>query len=262
MSGSGGITPLESVVMRDRLWVAGGLISVVALFWAWLVPAAIDMQGDMSGLAAWMMRPTEDVRYVLLLFAMWTVMMAGMMLPSAAPTLLLYGRVVRSDAATGSAVPRVYAFGAGYLIAWSVFSIAATLLQWALREAALLTPMMRTANTALAGSLLIVGGAYQWTPMKRACLTRCRSAASFISQQWRPGIAGAIRMGFRHGLDCLGCCWALMLLLFVGGVMSLPWIAALTAIVLLEKAAPFGPRIAQACGVFLVGAGLLTLFRG
>ena len=262
MSGNSGVTPLESLLMRDRLWIAGGLVAIAALSWAWLVPAALDMQGNMSGLAAWMMAPTDGVRYLLLLFAMWVVMMTGMMLPSAAPTLLLYGRVVRSNAAAGPVLPRVYAFGAGYLLAWSAFSIAATLLQWLLRETALLTTMMRTASTALAGSLLIVGGVYEWTPIKRSCLAHCRSAAAFISQQWRPGIAGALQMGFRHGLYCLGCCWALMLLLFVGGVMSLPWIAALTVIVLLEKAAPLGPRIAQACGVFLIGAGLLTLFRG
>jgi predicted metal-binding membrane protein len=248
-----GATSLESLIQRDRLWIAGGLAGAIALCWAWLVPAAIDMQGDMNGLAAWMMSPSIDARYLFLLFLMWAVMMAGMMLPSAAPTLLLYARVARSGA--GNAIASVYAFAAGYIVVWSGFSLAATLLQWALHDAGLLSPMMQSASRALSGGLLVIAGAYQWSSLKQRCLSSCRGPAAFIAQHWRPGVGGALRMGVRHGLFCLGCCWALMLLLFAGGVMSLACIAAITIFVLLEKLAPLGAYTARAAGTLLVGAG-------
>ena len=246
-------TSLESLIRRDRLWIGGGLVGAIALCWAWLVPAAIDMNGDMSGLAAWMMSPIFDARYLVLLFLMWAVMMAGMMLPSAAPTLLVYGRVARSGGR--NAVASVYAFAAGYVLVWSGFSIAATLLQWALHDAGLLSPMMKSADRVLSGVLLIVAGAYQWSSLKQKCLTSCRGPVMFITQHWRPGISGALRMGLRHGVECLGCCWALMLLLFAGGVMSLACIAAITIFVLLEKLAPLGAHTARFAGAVLFGSG-------
>jgi predicted metal-binding membrane protein len=245
----------EALLARDRLWVALGLGTTVLLCWAWLVPAALDMQGDMRGLAAWMMSAHWDLRYFLLIFGMWAMMMTGMMLPSAAPALLLYGHIVRSDAQVHAPVRRVYAFAAGYLLAWCGFSMLATALQWALAETLLLTPMMRVHSVTLGGALLVIAGIYQWTWLKRACLSQCRSPAAFIATNWRPGVAGALRLGFRHGLYCLGCCAALMLLLFVGGVMNLTWIAAITLGVLLEKFAPFGAQAGRIIGVLLIAAG-------
>ncbi|HZP11538.1 MAG TPA: DUF2182 domain-containing protein [Nevskiaceae bacterium] len=244
-------TPLESLIRRDRLWIGGGLVAAVALCWAWLVPAAIDMNGDMRGLAAWMMSPVIDARYLTLLFLMWAVMMAGMMLPSAAPTLLLYARVARSSG--GSPVANVYAFAAGYIVVWSAFSLVATLAQWALHDYGLLTPMMQSASRALSGALLMVAGVYQWSSLKERCLASCRGPAMFITQHWSEG---PLRMGLRHGLFCLGCCWALMLLLFAGGVMSLACIAAITIFVLLEKLAPLGAQTARAAGALLIGCGV------
>src|SRR5260370_964931 len=156
--------------------------------------------------------------------------MTGMMLPSAAPALLVYGRIVRSDARVTQPLPRIYAFGLGYLIGWSGFSLAATVLQWALAQSELLSPMLRLHSALLAAAVLVLIGAYQLTPLKQVCLAGCRSPAAYITANWRPGAAGALRLGCGYGLYCLGCCWALMLLLFVGGVMSLAWIVAITVI--------------------------------
>ncbi|GAA0709968.1 DUF2182 domain-containing protein [Dokdonella soli] len=237
---------------RDRLWVGLGLVAAVLLCWAWLVPAALDMQGDMRGLAAWMMTTRWDLRYGLLIFGMWTVMMIGMMLPSAIPAILLYAGIARSDTRLPAPVRRTGVFVSGYLLAWCVFSLFATLLQWRLAVAAAMTPMMRLHSAAMGAALLLVAGLYQWTPLKRRCLDRCRSPAAYIAANWRPGWRGALRLGWRHGLYCLGCCWALMLLLFVGGVMNLAWIAALTLAVLLEKLAPFGMRGGRLGGTLLI----------
>lgn len=246
----------ENLIRRDRLWVGFGLGTAVLLCWAWIVPAARDMHGSMRGLAAWMMAARWDLRYFLLVFGMWTVMMVGMMLPSAAPTVLLYARIVCSDTRVLTPLHRVYVFACGYLLAWCGFSLLATVLQWRLAVAAALTPMMRVHSTMLGAVLLLVAGVYQWTPFKYRCLEQCRAPADFIATNWRPGWHGALRLGWRHGLYCLGCCWALMLLLFVGGVMNLAWIAVLTLIVLLEKLAPFGTRVGRSGGALLILAGL------
>jgi predicted metal-binding membrane protein len=285
---SAGPSRLELALLRDRLWVAAGLGLAVALAWAWVVPAARDMYGEMNGLSAWMMVASWDARYFGLVFAMWVVMMVGMMLPSAAPTLVLFGRVARSGPApdagmapmaplaplaplapmapTASTAPispvaRVYAFAAGYLLAWTGFSLAATTLQWGLSEANLLTTMMEPYSATFAGALLIIAGAYQLTPFKRSCLTRCRTPASFLAGRFRPGRRGALRMGWEHGLYCLGCCWGLMLLLFAGGVMNLTCIAAITVFVLLEKLAPFGVQGGRLSGVLLLLGGVWLVVR-
>lgn len=221
---------------------------------------AWDMYGPMTGPAVWMMSQRSDAAHLLLLFAMWVVMMIGMMLPSAAPTLLLYATVVRKSA-PGAQVPlQVYSFAAGYLLIWALFSVVATVLQHFLSEALLLSPMMELQNRTWAGALLAIAGVYQFAPLKRTCLNSCRSPVKFITQHWRAGSAGALRMGLAHGLYCLGCCWALMLLLFVGGVMNLWVIAAITLLVLLEKVAPRGAQGGRLSGALLVLLGLWTAF--
>ncbi|MFP5305035.1 MAG: DUF2182 domain-containing protein [Gammaproteobacteria bacterium] len=253
--------PLERLLRRDRTLVLLGLGGAALLSWLYLVPAALDMYGEMDGLSAWMMAATWDLRYLALMFGMWSVMMVGMMLPSAAPAILLYGRVVQARAA-GPPVARVYAFAGGYLLAWTGFSLVATLVQWGLSRAALVSPMMESRSAALGGTLLIVAGVYQWTAFKQSCLTQCRSPMGFLSRHWRPGVGGALRMGIAHGLYCLGCCWALMGLLFVGGVMNLWCIAGITLFVLLEKLAPYGMQGGRLSGVLLVGAGTWMLIGG
>ena len=254
-----GRSALEAALLRDR-WIIGGALAVaIVLSWAWIVPMAHDMYGAMSGSAAWMMTSDWDLRHQTLLFLMWLVMMAGMMLPSAAPTLLLYAQVLRHSPDAQPVTPQVYAFAAGYLAIWTIFSLLATLLQRLLADALVLSPMMEIKSPVLGGALLIAAGVYQLTPFKRSCLESCRSPAAFIAARWRRGRAGAWRMGLEHGLFCLGCCWLLMLLLFAGGVMNLVWIAAITVFVLLEKLLPAGRYSGRLSGVLLIGSGLCSM---
>lgn len=261
MSADGG-SGLERALRRDRAFVLAGLGGAVALAWAWLVPAAVDMYGAMDGLSAWMMRADWDGRYFALMAGMWSVMMLGMMLPSAAPTLLVFGAVVRRQPQPDRPVARVYAFAAGYLAVWTAFSLAATALQALLARAALVTPMMESASVRFGGVLLLLAGAWQLTPLKQSCLASCRSPMDWLARHWRPGLRGAFALGVGHGAFCLGCCWALMLLLFAGGVMNLAWIAAITLFVLLEKLAPFGVQGGRLSGVLLMASGALFVAFG
>jgi predicted metal-binding membrane protein len=196
-----------------------------------------------------------------LMASMWAVMMVGMMVPSAAPMTLLYAGVARKAAADGSSLAPTAIFVIGYLLMWTFFSMAAAAAQWGLERAALLSPGMVATSPALGASLLIVAGAYQLTPIKRACLRHCRSPAHLLSQRWRDGVGGALRMGIEHGAYCLGCCWALMALLFVGGVMNLIWVAAIALFVLLEKLAPHGAGGGRLAGAGLIVAGIVILAR-
>jgi predicted metal-binding membrane protein len=252
-------TPLEVLLLRDRWLIGGALGLTIALCWAWIVPMGRDMYGSMQGASAWMMTDRWDAAHLALLFAMWVVMMAGMMLPSAAPTLLLYAGVVRKSPEAARAHARVYAFAGGYLLVWTAFSLAATVLQRLLAHLLLLSPMMESQSRAFGGLLLIAAALYQLTPFKRTCLESCRAPAAFIAHHWRPGVGGGFRLGLAHGLSCLGCCWALMLLLFVGGVMNLWWIGALTVFVLLEKLAPLGAQGGRLSGLLIIALGLWHL---
>jgi predicted metal-binding membrane protein len=241
--------------LGDKALVIAGLATVIACAWVYLTRASLDMYGLMQGAAAWMMEATWDAGYLLLIFLMWATMMLAMMLPSALPTILLFHKAISNDPKVSSPPRRIFAFAGGYMLAWFGFSVGATLMQWGLAETALLSPMMVSASPWLGGALLIVAGIYQWTPLKNACLRQCRSPLAFFMEHWQPGMPGALRLGLRHGLYCVGCCWALMLLLFVGGVMSLLWIGAITAFVLLEKLAPYGVQGGRLSGVALVIAG-------
>jgi predicted metal-binding membrane protein len=190
---------------------------------------------------------------------MWAVMMAAMMLPSAAPMILLFGTIARRRQPTGDSPADAGVFGLGYVAVWAAFSLVAVALQFGLDQAALLSPMMSTTSKAVAGAVLIGAGVYQWTPLKQACLRRCRSPLQFLMTEWREGRRGAFVMGLRHGGYCLGCCWVLMLLLFVGGIMNLAWIAGIAAFVLVEKLAPAGHWMGRAAGAALVLWGVATL---
>jgi predicted metal-binding membrane protein len=236
---------------NDRLTLIVLLVLVTLVCWSWIVVMARDMYGPMTGASAWMMTTHWDAPHLLLLWAMWAVMMTGMMLPSAAPMILLAGTT------SGAA----YLLALGYVVVWALFSIGATALQWVLGTVLVLNPMMEVASPVAGAILLIGAGMYQWTPLKQACLTTCQSPLAFLTQRWRSGSWGAFRMGVEHGAHCVGCCWALMLLLFVGGVMNLMVIAALTAFVAFEKLAPVGVVGARLSGVLLIGAGLWMLGR-
>jgi len=227
--------------------------------WLWIVVLARDMYGSMTGASAWMMTPVWDASHLALLWAMWAVMMLAMMLPSASPLLLLYGAMVRRSLPDASVASRqTYALAGGYLAVWVLFSVGATALQRFLATRSFVSAMME-ATPKVGGVLLLVAGAYQLTPIKLACLRTCQSPFGFLMSRWRTGSAGAFRMGWEHGAFCLGCCWALMLLLFAGGVMNLVVIAALTAFVAFEKLTPVGVQGARVSGLLLIAAGLWIL---
>jgi predicted metal-binding membrane protein len=226
------------------------------LAWVYLaLGAGIEMdEMDMGGGQLMMMAPPWTFGYAALIFLMWAIMMMAMMLPSAAPTILLVAALGR-DRIAPVAVP----FACGYLVVWTGFSLGATALQFGLDHAGVLSETMATSNAVIAGTALIVAGAYQWTPLKQACLRHCRSPLGFLLRRWRQGAWGAISNGIRHGFFCLGCCWMLMILLFVGGLMNLLWIAALALLVLIEKTLPWGGRTSRTTGGALIVWGAATL---
>jgi predicted metal-binding membrane protein len=250
-------TPIEILLRRDRGLASGALAVAIVLCWLWLVPMArtMEKEGMMCGVASWAMVDTWEPGHLAMLFAMWAVMMAGMMLPSTAPIVLLYAGVVRKSPGIEHPSAQVYAFAGGYLVVWTLFSAGATVLQRVFTESMLLSPTMASQSPAFAGAMLLLAGVYQMTPWKRACLAWCRAPVDFLTRFWKPGVRGGFRLGVAHGLYCLGCCWALMLLLFVGGVMNLRWIALLTVFVLLEKVTPLGARGARWIGLVPVGIG-------
>jgi predicted metal-binding membrane protein len=234
------------------------LVMIPVLSWVWIVAMARDMYGPMTGASAWMMTLHWDAPHLLLLWAMWTVMMTGMMLPSASPLILLYGAAARRSAQR-TATRQTYALAAGYLLAWAAFSLGATALQRVLASLLLVSPMMEAVNPRVSAILLLAAGVYQWTPLKRACLRQCQSPIGFLMGRWRKGSGGALRMGLEHGTFCVGCCWALMLLLFAGGVMNVLVIVGLTAFVAFEKLASIGRHGARITGGLMVAGGLWML---
>ena len=248
-------TAVEAAVAHPRASLIIVLIVLPLACWLWVVAMARDMYGPMSGASAWMMTVTWDTPRLVLLWAMWAAMMAAMMLPTAAPLLLLYARAMRNRSGLQHPAARIYAMAAGYVAVWAVFSVAATVMQRVLASTSVLTMMMEPSNHRAAGALLIVAGLYQLTPLKDACLSACRSPIALLSTRWREGAAGAFVMGAHHGLYCLGCCWAMMLLLFAGGVMNLAVILALTAWVAFEKLAPMGRQSARVSAVLLLAVG-------
>ncbi|AWI80552.1 hypothetical protein CEW87_14980 [Parazoarcus communis] len=250
---------IEAVLRKDRWLAMLGLGAVVLLSWLYLWHSAAGM--DHAGMAMASMPRATDATALLLTFVMWTVMMAGMMLPSAAPTILMYGTLVRKNGAVGKILPGVWVFAAGYLLMWALFSVAATLLQAGLEYASLLTPEMATASAGLGAVALIAAGVYQLTPFKEACLGKCRNPLQFFMTRWRDGTGGAFRMGLEHGAWCVGCCWALMLLLFVAGVMNLVWVALIAAFVFVEKVFPGARMLTRASSAALILAGLFLLTR-
>ena len=203
---------------------------------------------------------TWSVRDFFFMFLMWSVMMVAMMLPSASPLILLHVRVNRQQEDGGDGFHGTVAFAIGYLLVWTSFSAVATLLQWGLEKLAVLSPMMASTSPLLGAGLLLAAGIYQLTPFKNACLRHCRSPVHSLMQHWRRGTSGAFMMGFHHGVYCIGCCWLLMALLFVFGVMNLVWIAVLSVFVLLEKVVPRGELVARVAGVGFIVAGVSVLF--
>jgi len=246
---------------RDRAIVGGALAAIVALSWAWMLLHAHGMpeMAEMAGMAT-AAAPTHWSAPALAAgLVMWWVMMAGMMLPSATPMILTFATVSRRRRERGDPFVPTAVFAAGYLVAWGGFSVVATLAQAGLQQVALLSPSLATTSPVLGGLLFLAAGAYQFSSLKHACLRHCRTPVDFVLNRWRDGAAGALMMGVEHGLYCLGCCWVVMALLFVGGAMNLLWAAALTVLVLVEKIAPGGGVIARLAGGLMIGFGAFLL---
>jgi predicted metal-binding membrane protein len=257
--GAGGVGGIAAgLLRRERVLLLAALALVSALAWWQLVVDARAMDCTrMEAIAAAGIGPGSAAELARL-FGMWVVMMVAMMLPSAAPAILIYEQVAQKAAREGRALAPGGLFAGGYLVAWTLFSVGATAAQVALEQLALLSPTMVATSPALGAGLLVAAGLYQLTPWKDACLRHCRTPAPSFARRWRPGRGGALRMGIEHGAFCVGCCAVLMALL-VGGVMNLLWIAALSAFVLLEKVAPLRRGGAKFSGAALLASGLAAL---
>jgi predicted metal-binding membrane protein len=241
---------IARVLRHERGLVLAGVVAVAGLAWLDVWRRA---RGVMD-MAMPEMEPWSLVEFGAIL-AMWLVMMVAMMLPSAAPMLLLFAATQRERAARGEPAA-VLAFAGGYLLVWGGFSVAAAALQAFLQQRMLLSSELAMTVRWLPAAALALAGLYQLTPLKHACLVRCRSPLGFLLSRWRDGVGGALTMGLRHGAFCLGCCWALMTLLFVGGVMNLTWIAVLALFVLAEKVLPHGAWLSRVSGVALIAWAL------
>jgi predicted metal-binding membrane protein len=245
--------PVSAATRLDRISLWAGLAAITALAWWYL----IRMPATDVGMAAMgMPMKTSGLADTALTFLMWAVMMVAMMLPTVSPVVLMYAAIARGEGRSPGL--RVWCFVAGYLAAWTMFSVGATLVQELLRRTSMINEAFQS-TPGLSAGLLIGAGLYQLSPIKNACLSSCRSPFSFFMTNWRAGARGAFLMGLTHGGYCIGCCWLLMALLFVAGVMNLLWIAALGALVLLEKVSRFGPRIVTVAGVAMIAFGAWLL---
>ena len=257
------VISVSALPRRDSVLIVGCIAFATVLAWLYLIhldrqmsPAmAQDQMMAAMGMAS--NTPWTAADFVLT-FAMWAVMMVGMMAPSATPMILLFGA---SEASAGKRMQFLGtgAFALGYLGVWTAFSALAALAQWGLHQAAMLSPAMSVLSPRLGAVVLVIAGAYQLSPWKNRCLTHCRSPLSFLMTHWRPGKRGAFCIGAHHGSYCLGCCWALMAILFVVGVMNLLWVAVLTIFVLLEKIGPKGAFVARLGGVALIVFGIVRV---
>lgn len=256
-----------AILRRDRYAAIAALVLLTLLAWAYVLWLSTHMAMppetmpgmDMAAIAP-QIRPWV-LTDLLFSFTMWTVMMAGMMLPSAAPVILLYLLVGRQAEALNKPLAATGWFAGGYLLAWTGFSLFAALLQASLSRAALLTPNMASANDIMGGTILIAAGVWQWTPWKDSCLANCRAPLFFIQRHggFKRRALPSLGLGLRHGLYCIGCCGPLMLLLFVGGVMNIAWIAGLAAVVLMEKVLSDGRNVSRLVGGVLALGGLVLI---
>ncbi|MBI3361778.1 MAG: DUF2182 domain-containing protein [Chloroflexi bacterium] len=248
---------LGAVLKRDRRIVLSGLAGVSALAWIYLVYLSRRMANmDMGTAPAMPQTQAWQSLDLAVTLAMWVVMMVAMMAPSATPAALIFAAINRKRREAQEPHVPTAAFLLGYLVVWIGFGALATLFQWGLHTAASLSPGLVSMASVLGGVLLAAAGLFQWTSLKRACLAHCRSPQGFFVTEWQEGMTGALLMGVRHGLYCVGCCWLLMCLLFLTGVMNLLWTAIIAAFILLEKVAPAGQWVGRTAGLLLIGGGL------
>jgi predicted metal-binding membrane protein len=247
---------VRSLPLRDRVIILSGLGIVTLLAWVYLAGTARFMGGVSSSGSTW------TATHFVAMLAMWVIMMVGMMVPSAIPMVLIHAAISHKGARAGETMAPTGLFVTGYVLIWSLFGVGATVAQWGLDRASLLSPMMMTKSPIAGGILLLAAGLYQLTPVKNVCLRHCQSPVHFIANSWQPGFFGAVRMGLTHGAYCLGCCWILMSLLFFGGVMSIWWIGGITLFVLLEKVVPFGRLGGRILGLLVAGWGVVLVISG
>ena len=258
-------SPVAAGFRRDWILVGSCIALITALAWAYLIhlnrqmTASLDADRTMAAMGMVMNAPWS-ARDLFFTFVMWSVMMIGMMSATATPVLLLLAGAEARRAQSGKSLT-VPAFALGYLAVWVGFSACAAMAQWGLHEAALLSPAMATSSPLVGGAILIAAGAYQLTPLKGGCLTQCQTPLGFLMSHWRDGPGGAFRMGLRHGVFCLGCCWALMIVLFAVGVMNLAWVGVLTVVILVEKLGFTGARVARVGGIMLIALGVIVISR-
>jgi predicted metal-binding membrane protein len=255
----------DRLLRRDRAIVGAALLAITLIAWLYLVHLSATMPGmEMADIPGRAMPRVHgwDIVDIVLLFVMWAVMMVAMMVPAATPMVFTFAMVQRRRQEQDRATVPAAVFLLGYALMWTAYAAVAALAQWRLHEAEVLSAAMTSTSTRLGGVLLLVAGVFQWTPVKQACLAKCRSPFSFVMTEWREGRAGAFVMGVRHGAYCVGCCWALMALLFVAGVMNLLWIAGLGIVVLAERVLPGGAAVSRIVGALLLVIGVVVLARG
>jgi predicted metal-binding membrane protein len=268
------LVPTQTAMLRrDRIVIVITLALLTGLAWSYLLSADMSMGGmDMTGLrmipsGMGLMIPADTpwlAREFALVFVMWTVMMVGMMTPSAAPMIFMYAHVGRQTRAHGRPLAATVWFATGYFLVWAAFALLATLVQWAFERTTLLDSAMANTSTVVGGLLFVAAGSYQWTRLKDVCLTQCQKPFAFLMRHggFRGDATGSLMLGVRHGAYCVGCCWALMALLLVGGVMNVLWIVLLALLILLEKVAPFGHEIALVAGTVLLVGGVWLFSMG
>lgn len=242
---------LEKILKNDRLIIIAGIAVVSVIAWTYMVKVSVSVGQLISA-------PTPHAWNLNVLashFCMWIIMMIAMMLPTAGPMILTFSSISRGRKHKNQPYVKTSIFTGGYLLVTVGYSLFVTLLQWWLHYKAILTPFGSSNSQLFTGILLLTAGIYQWSKLKQVCLRFCRSPFHFLMVNWKEGVSGALYMGIKHGLLCAGCCWALMLLMFMGGVMNLLWMIVITAIILIEKVAPRGDIFAKTAGVAMMLVG-------
>jgi predicted metal-binding membrane protein len=254
---------LEYLIKKDRIVIISGLFFITILSWLYIIYLYNQMvYMDMNALFfAMPMTPEWTVTDFILLFLMWLVMMIAMMTPSVAPLILIFATVNRQRRQQDHPFVNTLYLMTGYFLIWAAFSLAATSLQWLLQQISMLNPEMKTTSKILGSTILILAGIFQFTPLKQTCLKHCRSPLGFVLLHWKEGKQGALRMGIENGFYCVGCCWMLMVLLFVAGIMNLLWVALIALFVLVEKISPGIKWIPYVAGLVLIVYGVLLLAR-
>ena len=256
------VNKAEYLIKKDRIIIYSAIFLIILIAWAYLFQLENEMKTmDMSIINPMPSLEVWSFATFLLMFVMWFVMMVAMMFPSTAPTALVFAKVYRKRKKEGKPFVSLIIFLSGYLTIWAVFSLGATMLQLILQKIAFLSSMMEITSPLLGAAILLAAGVFQFTSLKNKCLTECRNPMGFLVSEWRDGMYGAFLMGIRHGYFCVGCCWMLMVLLFVTGVMNLMWVAAIALFVLIEKVLPYPQWTGRIAGLLLILWGLMMLVR-